>query len=209
MLFAVGSSCFALGAVPGYLSLVGATADGITFFVGSIFFTTASFLQYLQAANAGAQLDGAGGAGRMRVFTFEPHRIDWWATVVQFAGTLSFNVTTFRALWVQVTDPNYNHLVWRPDIIGCICFLVASELAFVEAGHAFWSWTPRVRDWRIAALNLAGSVAFAVSGVASYVVTETDVVRNAMLVNLGTFVGALGFLAGALELLPERMVETS
>src|SRR3954470_22273451 len=48
-LFIVGSACFVLGAVPGYVSVVGTTADGITFFVGSIFFTSASFAQLVQS----------------------------------------------------------------------------------------------------------------------------------------------------------------
>jgi hypothetical protein len=51
-------------------------ADGVTFFVGSIFFTSASFLQYLQAANAGRTPVGATGHERLRVFTYEPRRID-------------------------------------------------------------------------------------------------------------------------------------
>jgi hypothetical protein len=204
VLFAIGSACFALGALPGYLSLVGADADGVTYFVGSIFFTSAAFLQYLQAANAGRMPEGATGHERMRVFTFEPRRIDWWATLVQFIGTLCFNVTTFLALSVSLDNPSYDHRVWNPDIYGCICFLVASQLAFAEVGHANWSWLPRLRAWRISFANLFGSVAFMASAIASYVVPNTDEVRNASLVNLGTFVGAVCFFAGALELLPER-----
>ena len=48
-LFAVGSALFGLGSVPAYANAVGATADGVTYFVGSIFFTSASFSQLLQA----------------------------------------------------------------------------------------------------------------------------------------------------------------
>ena len=62
----------------------------------------------------------------------------------------------------------------------------------------------RDRSWRITALNLVGSVAFGVSAVASFVVPTTGLPRNIMLVNLGTFVGALCFFAGAVLLLPER-----
>jgi hypothetical protein len=53
-------------------------------------------------------------------------------------------------------------------------------------------------------LNLVGSIAFGVSAVASYVVPATGQLRNVELSNLGTFVGALCFLAGAILLLPER-----
>jgi hypothetical protein len=37
--FALGSTCFLIGPFPGYVQLVGASADAITFFVGSILFT--------------------------------------------------------------------------------------------------------------------------------------------------------------------------
>src|SRR5690348_16235330 len=43
--FAVGSLCFLVGPFPGYEQLVGAQATGVTFFVGSIFFTAGGALQ--------------------------------------------------------------------------------------------------------------------------------------------------------------------
>jgi hypothetical protein len=39
ILLMIGSACFAVGAVPAYAGAVGVTADGVTFFVGSLFFT--------------------------------------------------------------------------------------------------------------------------------------------------------------------------
>ncbi|HMK93532.1 MAG TPA: hypothetical protein VK576_11075, partial [Thermoleophilia bacterium] len=48
-LFMIGSFGFALGSVHAYASAVGTTADAVTFFVSSIFFTSASFLQLVQA----------------------------------------------------------------------------------------------------------------------------------------------------------------
>ena len=45
---------------------------------------------------------------------------------------------------------------------------------------------------------------FMASGIASFVTPDTASVRNIALVNVGTFVGAVCFLIGALELLPER-----
>ena len=54
------------------------------------------------------------------------------------------------------------------------------------------------------ALNLLGSIAFGASAVASYVVPATGSLRNVELSNLGTFLGALCFLVGAVLLLPER-----
>ena len=95
VLFAVGSLLFALGAVPGYASAVGASWDTVTFFTGSLFFTAAGFLTYREAVDAGTQpVHGT----RRRFFVFQPGRIDWWATAVQLAGTVFFNVSTGVAM---------------------------------------------------------------------------------------------------------------
>jgi YrhK-like protein len=204
VLFAVGATCFALGAAPQYVELVGDSADAITFFVGSIFFTTAALLQYLEVANSSRAVPGDDGHQRWRLLTWEPRRIDWWASLVQLVGTVYFNVSTFNAVDLQLTTSQANDLVWRPDVLGSICFLVASGLAWAEAGHSWWSWNPRSISWQITALNLFGSIAFGVSAVASKVIPTTDQVRNVTLMNLGTFVGALCFLVGAILLLPER-----
>jgi hypothetical protein len=56
---------------------------------------------------------------------------------------------------------------------------------------------------------LVGSVAFGVSAVAGYISPATGQLRNADRANLGTLVGAVCFLIGALLLLPERTEEVS
>lgn len=204
VLFAVGSTLFALGAVPGFVQLVGARPDAVTFFAGSLFFTTAAFLQYREAvdAAAGGPVRGAG-----RVFTYRPDRIDWWACAVQLAGTIYFNVSTGVAVSADLSAPAARHHVWRPDSVGSICFLVASGLAWFEVCHGWGRWAPDDISWWITALNLVGSVAFGCSAVAAFVVPSTGAVWNVELTNLGTFVGALCFLAGALLLLPERTAD--
>ena len=203
VLFMVGSACFALGSLPGYLDAVGSTADGVTYFVGSIFFTSAALLQYIEVVNTSRAADGVPNS-RRRYFTPEPHRIDWWAGAVQLVGTLFFNMSTFFALASNASTAQIDRYVWRPDALGSICFLVASQLAFAEVGHAWISWRPKVLSWWITALNMLGSIAFGVSAVTAYVVPDSGTLKNAQLANLGTFVGAICFFVGALLLLPER-----
>jgi hypothetical protein len=87
-----------------------------------------------------------------------------------------------------------------------MCFLVSSWLAWAEECHGPFAWRPALLSWWITALNLVGSVAFGVSAVASYVEPNGQLVSLA-LTNLGTFVGAVCFLAGAVLLLPERTRE--
>jgi hypothetical protein len=206
VLFAAGSLLFVVGAVPGYASAVGARWDAVTFFIGSLFFTAAGFLTYREAVDAGPQPSPA---GRRRFFVFQPHRIDWWATAIQLAGTLFFNVSTGNALRVDLTATAAHQHVWRPDALGSVCFLVASALAWFEVCHGWTGWQPRSWSWWITLLNLVGSVAFGVSAVAGYISPATGQLRNAERSNLGTLIGALCFLAGALLLLPERTEDSN
>ena len=62
------------------------------------------------------------------MLTWEPWRIDWWATAVQFVGTLFFNISTFAAVrGSTMSIAHQNHRIWMPDVLGSICFLVASR----------------------------------------------------------------------------------
>jgi hypothetical protein len=213
VLFAIGSLLFALGAVAGYASAVGASWDAVTFFAGSLFFTAAGFLTYREAVDAGPGTPGAGprtpGSAHRHFFVYQPHRIDWWSTAVQLAGTVFFNVSTGVAMVSDLSAQAAHRHVWRPDAVGSVCFLVASVLAWFEACHGWAAWRPRSWAWWITLVNLAGSVAFGVSAVAGYISPSTGQIHNAELTNLGTFTGALCFLAGALLLLPERTEDTS
>lgn len=53
------------------------------------------------------------------------------------------------------------------------------------------------------ALNLAGSIAFQLSAIAAFIRPATGELLSVPVANLGTFVGAIGFLVGAMLLIPE------
>ena len=203
VLFMVGAGCFVAGATAGYASLVGARADAVTYFVGSLFFTAAAYLQYVECIGADRSLLPEAHR-RRRLLAIEPRRIDWWATTVQLAGTLFFNVTTFAALDTSLSAKQEDLVVWTPDALGSICFLVASQLAYAEAGHAWFSWRPADAGWRIAAVNLAGSVLFGISAVAGWVEPATGDLLDAALDTSGTFWGAICFFIGAALLLRDE-----
>jgi hypothetical protein len=206
VLFAIGSILFALGALPGYAQAVGRLADSITFFVGSLFFTSAAFLQYSESED----VSGGPPTGRwVRLVSLRPHQIDWWASGIQLIGTVYFNVSTAVAISTDLNAETARHHVWRPDAVGSVCFLVASGLAWAEVSHGWASWAPRKTSWWITLLNLVGSVAFGVSAVASYVVPATGQIRDLQRSNVGTFVGALCFLVGSVLLLPEGKDQTA
>jgi hypothetical protein len=143
------------------------------------------------------------------VLTFEPRRIDWWSSGVQLVGTLFFNFTTFHALQDGLDAGAYDRLVWRPDALGSICFLVSGYLAYVEVcGHALWT-RERTLEWKIAAVNLVGCIAFGISAVASFWVPSSGSVLDLAASNWFTALGGLCFLAGAVLLLPESAATES
>jgi hypothetical protein len=202
LLFAIGSACFAAGVVPAYADRVGPSGDAWTFFVGSLFFTSAGYLQFLQAINAPVDAEGST-RPPWRWFAWQPERIDWWACSVQSVGTLFFNLSTFAATRAAL-DPTQTHrLIWAPDMLGSIAFIVASWLAWVEVCHAWFAWRPHDVSWWIVAMNLAGSIAFLVSAFAAYTNKETGAMFDLPVANLGTFIGAVGFFVGAVLLVPE------
>lgn len=204
ILFAGGSICFAVGAFPSYTDAVGAQVDAVTYFVGSLLFTSAALLLYCEVAWT-TPPEAIGHLGRVRqCLRLQPRRIDWFAALVQLAGTLFFNVSTGHAAFATVArSTSANHMVWRPDALGSICFLFSSWLSWAEVCHGPWRWQPRQISWWIAILNLVGSIAFGASAIASKVEPNGSL-RSLALSNLGTFVGAVCFLAGAVLLLPER-----
>ena len=194
LLFAIGSTCFVVGPLPGYVSAVGAHGDALTFFVGSLFFTTAGYLSYVQVVRTSGH----------RWVGWEPTVMGFWATLIQLVGTLWFNVTTFAALaTLDVTQAR--RLIWWPDALGSVCFLVSSGLAFAEAGHRWFSWRPGKRDWHITALNLWGSVFFGFSAVGAWILPDGDLLK-ATWANGGTVLGAVCFLVAAILTMPEGRV---
>ena len=202
-LFAVGSTCFAVAAIASQWASASRPAIGITYFVGSVFFTVAAYLQYSEAVNV--EHGPMQGPRRWRPTSWEPRRIDWLASAIQFAGTLFFNVSTFEAMQRGVRRP--------PD-----------RPARLDAGRLRLDLLPRLRarlrrmprgrrapvagvaDRRA---QPAGSVFFGVSAVAALVEPSTSEPVSAAIANAGTTAGALCFLAGRILLIPRRRARAS
>ncbi len=204
-LFMVGSACFVLGSVPAYANAVGGPVDGITYVVGSVFFTCASLCQLVQAQSPDTTgVDAAGQHQRVpvRLRGWLPHDRAWLAAATQFPGTLFFNISTSAALVHNATAAQADRYVWRPDLYGSILFLVASAFGILAVSGRFRSFEPRSTAWWIAWVNMLGSVLFMASALASYVLPATDEVLSTRLSVAGTFFGALCFLVGAALMFP-------
>jgi hypothetical protein len=203
-LFILGSALFVLGSVPAYLNTVGATADSVTYFVGSIFFTAASFAQLLQAqTTAMTEVDADSQLQRapVRFWAPRPNDRNWLAAIAQFPGTLCFNISTVAALAHNATAQEQDRRIWRPDFYGSTLFLVASVFALLALGR-FLSFQPRSFPWRIAWLNMIGSILFMISALASFVLPGTGELINSWVSIAGTLLGALCFLIGAILMFP-------
>src|SRR5438270_4194835 len=185
--FALGAMCFLVGPFPGYATLVGDSADAITFFVGSILFTIGGGLQSW-IAWPGRHSPGAGRAG-------------WWAAVIQSAGTLFFNVTTYQAMHTAVASSEYNKLVWRPDWRGSICFLISGAIAYRASSRRGWLPARGGPGWWQPVVNLLGCVFFGISAVAGYVVPSTGSILDQAAANWNTALGAACFLACGIDTL--------
>jgi len=187
LFFAMGSTCFLIGPFPGYANLVGDTADAITFFVGSILFTTGGALQS-SLAFPERHSPGIG-------------RAAWRAAAIQSVGTLFFNVTTFQAMDTALSSPEYNKLVWRPDALGSICFLISGAIAYKASPRHGWRPVRGGHGWWEPSVNLLGCVFFGIAAVAGYVVPSTGSMIDLAAANWNTALGAGCFLACALATL--------
>ena len=195
LFFALGSACFLIGPFPGYAQLVGASADAMTFFVGSILFTTGGALQTWIAFPE----RHSGAAGKAA----------FWAAAIQSAGTLFFNVTTYQALHTSLSNSNYNRLVWRPDALGSVCFLISGVIAYRASARHGWLPVRGRPGWWEPSVNLLGCIFFGISAIAGYLVPSTGSVLNLAAANLNTALGAACFLACALAtLLTGRTVKS-
>ena len=184
--FALGSTCFLVGPFPGYVELVGVSADAITFFIGSILFTLGGVLQ---SSLAWPERHSSGGGGAA-----------WWAAIIQSAGTLFFNITTYQAMHTALTSAAYD-LVWRPDWRGSICFLVSGAIVYHASARHGWLPLRGVDGWWQPAVNLLGCIFFGISAVAGYVVPTTGSMLDQAAANWNTALGAACFLACALDTL--------
>lgn len=206
VLFSAGALCFAVAAVASQWGTPGEWID-VTFFVGSIMFTSAAYLQYLETVNV--EHDPVPGARRQRwrPASWEPRRIDWLAALIQLIGTLFFNLSTFAAMRHGLSTHQTNRRVWAPDVFGSICFLISSELAYAEVCHRWICLRSRSLPWRIVALNLLGSIAFGAAAIASLLEPSTGLPVSARIANAGTALGGLCFFLAALALMPEAARE--
>lgn len=204
-LFMIGSACFALGTVPAYVTAVGPVPDAVTYFVGSIFFTSASFCQLVQSQSPAMSPELGGDDWTWAPVVLRawlPGNRGWMAAITQFPGTLAFNVSTGFAIVMTLSTDQAHKLVWVPDFVGSVLFLVASAYGIAAVGPVE-ELELEMYSWQVAWLNMIGSIFFMLSAIASDTLPHSHLQVDVRWASLGTFLGAVCFFAGAWLMFPE------
>ncbi|MFE2170579.1 hypothetical protein ACFXB3_36790 [Streptomyces sp. NPDC059447] len=197
--FVIGGALFALGAAIAQFGSGDAFESACVYFAGGLFFNTGGYTSLLQVLNAPRHTPGGGRlvTSGWRWWGYEPMRLDWLSAFVLFVGTLVFGVNLLDSFLQGLSAQQTNRLIWTPDVIGCVLFLVSGHLAFAEICHrALPCLRSRSLGWWVVAVNQFGSVLFMVSALAAFTRPATGSLVNADIANWGTLVGALCFSIG-------------
>ncbi|HXS47605.1 MAG TPA: hypothetical protein VN756_09090 [Solirubrobacterales bacterium] len=192
LLFALGAALAQVGAAPSlYLSV---------YLVGGMFFSSGGYASVVQVVNEPGEPGGLA-PRRWRWWSREPDRLAWLSAAILFTGTLVFAINLADSFIEGLGAVAEDRLVWSPDIVGCLLFLISGHMAMVGiAGGWRRFWRCRDLGWWIVAGNQLGSVLFMVAAVASFVRPSSGDELAIGLANWGTLTGALCFaVAGAMQ----------
>ncbi len=203
-LFMIGSFWFAFASFFSLdtLPLFSSFSLNVFYFIGSIFFTSAAYLQYLESINYDithlAHLYNKHSVWFW--WRLRPHNMGYISSASQFIGTLLFNISTFSAIFISLSIEVKNLLVWLPNLLGSILFLTSSFFAYLEIYNDKKIKIFRSITWWIIWINIFGSVFFQISSLYSAYSTQTAV----FMATLSTFLGAVCFFIAALLLRYEK-----
>ncbi|WMD03058.1 hypothetical protein [Streptomyces sp. FXY-T5] len=205
--FIIGGALFAVGAGIARFGSGDATTCASVYFAGGLFFNAGGYVSLLQVVNAPRHVPG--GEGRLvtlgwRWWSYEPARVDWLSAFVLFAGTLVFAVDLLDSFLQGLSIQQINRLIWAPDVIGCVLFLVSGHLAFAEICHGRLCVRRRSLGWWIVAVNQLGSVLFMLSALVAFTRPSTGGPINAAIADWATLTGASCFSLGGLLQLYEH-----
>ncbi|MBL3698208.1 hypothetical protein [Leucobacter luti] len=191
--FIIGGSLFAVGSAASIWDFAGVGFTNWCCFIGAWFFTTAGLFQVVLSGDA--TVPGRPGQGKAL-------RAEWLAAATQSFGTILFNVSTTTALTAKSVSAE-KHYMWNPDAGGSVAFLISAffvYVAFYRSEHTLWE--PRSSGWWSAHINMLGCIAFAVSAVGAFVLSDGSS-KDAPVANWGTFIGAVCFVLASAVVLPQ------
>lgn len=204
ILFMIGAFCFIAASAMSLQGIYSHFIINITYFIGSLFFTSAAYGQYLEAINADITNESHLHSKKREWiwFAFRAHNLGYLSSLTQLIGTLLFNLNTFAGFY------NYQHpitediIVWMPNLLGSILFLIASFFAWLEIYQDSDIKAFQTTSWWIVWSNNFGSLFFQISAIASFILINTQAI-NASLALQYTLFGGICFFIGALLLIVE------
>ena len=137
-----------------------------------------------------------------RGWAWKPRNAGYLSGLIQFVGTLLFNLDTGDAMLSGLGWRGEDLLIWVPNMAGSLCFLAASYLALMEISHGWESFQPRQVAWWVVIVNLGGSVAFLIAAVYGFF-PPPPATGGAWTANLWTLIGALCFFGASYLMIPE------
>lgn len=185
--FIIGGSLFCLGALLAQGNVGGPRLPAAVFVAGGVFFTTGGYSSVLLTVNARG--------GNWRWWSTEPARLDWASAVTLFVGTLYFGGSLLVALIGDLTTAQIHRLVWSPEVIGCVLFLVSGHLALVQLRRERRQGSDTALGWWIAVFNQVGSALFMAAAIAAFVRPTSGDELAVEIANWSTFAGAACFAA--------------
>ena len=201
--FIIGASLFFIAATLSLLNVGSTFTQNLIYFVGSIFFTLAGYLQYFQSINNSEDIHLRSPSKPWRWWAWQPSRIDFWVVSSQLLGTLFFNFNTFDAFLSHTLESDLIS-IGMPDILGSILFLISGTFGVIEFNHHIIFWPKRSRQSSITIINFWGCILFMGSAILAPVVFLSPS-EWSTLASVGmTAAGALAFLISSTLMLSEN-----
>src|SRR5262245_38400485 len=125
--FFLGGALFTLGALLAQYDRAPLATIDWTFLIGGFWFSAGAYVPLVQELNSPRKIgkDGTLVALPWRWWAYEPNRPGWVAAFVLFCGTLAFAISLVDAFLSGLSAGQVDRLVWAPEVVGCILFLVS------------------------------------------------------------------------------------
>ncbi|PZV19127.1 MAG: hypothetical protein DCF20_02405 [Pseudanabaena sp.] len=221
-IFTVGSLIFAIGSIPAMFPNPPDREIAQINFIGSVCFTIGSYAALLEVINLNLDIKLERDAEifvetigsvrhpnlsltKIKWFDWQPHRIEFQSTLIQFFGACLFNINCFFATVSGLTWQIIDLIVWLPSTLASFCFCWASYLAVMEVCHSYWDWKPQDIDWWIVILNLIGSVGFLSGSLFGFWGQGLVQCCQEWGTNFSFLAGSLFFLGGSYLMVPEML----
>lgn len=201
-----------LGAVMPVMRFVPGPVITVTFFIGSSLYLIGAIAQIVgevirsRRARRLAESEGAHTVEGSQAHTAEGERVHRAGValtggVVQGVGAILFQTNLTAAFARDLSIVQQEVLLWVPDLLGSVLFLVSSSI-FFRLARPIQGREEEGQDRSLALLNMAGSAFFILSALGAYVSPLTGAQAYPFVANLGTLIGAAFFLVSSIPGLP-------